>query len=102
LLNTKGWLNGILEFLKQAPILLLSVLGLSLIWNLLITGVLIWFLFNRRLPIWIRLLAFLFLAYIIGSTGVLGLARYRIAVAPILWFAFLIGLNSIILRKKHG
>lgn len=102
LLNTKGWLNGILEFLKQAPILLLSILGLSLIWNLLISGVLFWFLFNRQLPIWLRLLAFLFLAYIIGSTGVLGLARYRIAVAPILWFAFLIGLNTVFFRKKHG
>jgi hypothetical protein len=37
---------------------------------------------------------FLFVGYIIGATGVLGLSRYRIGVAPFIWIAGLLFLKS--------
>lgn len=86
-INTQGFVKGIISFIKSAPISMLLVLFFAFIWNLFISIFLILFFFQSKIPWSVRLLIFLFVAYIIGSTGVLGLSRYRVPVAPILWLA---------------
>jgi hypothetical protein len=85
LINTVGFIKGINLFLKQAPIGVLLVLALSLLFNVVVFVLFILSLFVKQLPPLLRIFLFLFVAYIVLSTGVLGLSRYRIAVAPLLW-----------------
>lgn len=87
--NTEGLVKGLWIFIKNAPLVLLFILLISFIWNAFISALLLVFFFSRNISWQLRLWVFLFVAYIIGSTGVLGLSRYRIAVAPMLWIAAL-------------
>lgn len=85
LINTVGLVNGLTQFFKQAPIGVLFILLVSLLFNVLIFALFIAALFIKQVPLVLRIVVFLFVGYIVLSTGVLGLSRYRIAVAPLLW-----------------
>jgi hypothetical protein len=100
-INTQGLIPGILTFIQNAPIALLLVLLVCLFSNLVTSLSLLHFLWNKEAHVILRVCIFLFLAYIIGSTGVLGLSRYRVAVAPFLWIALMFTLKYF-LQKKNG
>lgn len=87
LINTVGFFNGLSQFLKQAPVGVLLVLAISILFNVLLFVLFVVALFVKQLPLLLRVFLFLFVGYIVLSTGVLGLSRYRIAVAPLLWIA---------------
>ncbi len=93
-INTQGFVNGIINWVKQAPILLLLILLFCLFANLFITWLFLRFILQNNSPIILRLLILFFVGYIVLATGVLGLSRYRIAVAPMLWLAAVIGLKK--------
>ena len=86
-INTKGLVNGMLEFLSHAPLQLLAILFFSLLFNFLLAFVFVAYLFSKKQNGFLKILIFLFVSYIIGSTGILGLARYRIGIAPMIWMA---------------
>lgn len=94
LLNTEGIFNGLKLFFYQAPILILVILALSLLFNLVLLALFVWFILNREIAWYLKLLVFIWVGYIVFSTGVLGLARYRIAVAPVIWLAVIFVLNQ--------
>jgi hypothetical protein len=89
-IHTQGLVNGVLHFIKNAPLVLLSILLLCLAWNAFTAFAFLKSLFNKNLSLILRICIFLFVAYIIASTGVLGLSRYRIAVAPLLWIGVIL------------
>ncbi len=97
-INTKGIINGIGFWLKNAPISLLSILFFCLIANVIVSILFLRFLFEPKFPIVLRLMIFLFIGYIIAATGVLGLSRYRIAVASFLWIASIL----VYKHKQHN
>ncbi len=108
-INTQGLVKGLFTFIKSAPLGILFVLLVAFVWNLVISIFLILFLVDKRIPWQFRLLLFLFVGYIIGSTGVLGLSRYRVAVAPMLWIAaiyvfhvWMAGKHTDITSAEHG
>ena len=100
-INTKGLANGLIEFISHAPLTLLFVLLICLVSNVLIALAFLHTLVNKNCPAALRICLFLFAAYIIGSTGVLGLSRYRIAIAPLLWLSIQYFLSATFFRKQH-
>ncbi|MFY8020206.1 MAG: hypothetical protein ACOVP1_03365 [Bacteroidia bacterium] len=100
-INTKGLVNGLIEFLNHAPLQLLAILFYSLIFNIIMAYCFIAFLFSQKHNGFLKLLIFLFVSYIIGSTGILGLARYRIGIAPMIWMAAIIYIYSIWNEKRN-
>ncbi len=99
-INTQGLLPGLWTFVQNAPLVLLFILGICLLSNVLISASFVYVLLHKHAPIIFRICLFLFVGYIIGSTGVLGLSRYRIAVAPLLWIA-LCWLTENLFTKKN-
>lgn len=93
-INTKGLINGFFYWLKFAPLGLISILIICLLFNLIISYLFLRFLFDPKYPLVLRIMLFLFVGYIIGATGVLGLSRYRIGVAPFIWIAALLFLKN--------
>lgn len=101
LVNTKGFIYGILHFIKIAPTGILLVLLVSLLFNAIVFVLLFTFLFNNRIDLFLRFLVFLFVGYIAVSTGVLGLARYRLAIAPQLWLAMIFSVHYLVKKLRH-
>jgi hypothetical protein len=99
--NTKGLINGIFYWLKFAPLGLISILIVCLLFNLVVSYLFLRFLFDPKYPMVLRIMLFLFVGYIIGATGVLGLSRYRIGVAPFIWIAGLLFLKSKSSHVNH-
>lgn len=99
-INTQGLIPGILSFIQNAPILLLIVLLICLLSNFLVSVSFLHFLGNKKAPWILRICIFLFVGYIIGSTGVLGLSRYRVAVAPFLWIALMFTIGYFLKPKN--
>jgi hypothetical protein len=66
--------------------------------NVWISVLFLRYLFQAHQSVIIRICIFLFVGYIMASTGVLGLSRYRIAIAPFLWMAALL---VLIPQTKH-
>jgi hypothetical protein len=101
-IHTQGLVNGIIEFISNAPLGLLLILLICLLSNVLISIALLSTLFNKQVPLILRICIFLFIGYILASTGVLGLSRYRIAFAPLLWISFIIFVEKYLSKKFHA
>jgi hypothetical protein len=56
-------------------------------------------LFEPNISIVLKLMLLFFVGYIIGATGVLGLSRYKVAVAPFLWIATMVYWSR---KNKHA
>jgi len=90
---TKGLANGLLFFASNAPLTLLLILALSLAFNILIGLIFMLWLFQASGNKTLKLIVAVFVCYLVLTTGVLGLARYRIGFAPLLWIAFVLYLS---------
>ncbi|OYU97447.1 MAG: hypothetical protein CFE21_03905 [Bacteroidetes bacterium B1(2017)] len=86
-IHTQGLIHGLGSFVANAPLALLVILLVCLLFNTLAAFAFLRALFQKELSGAFRICLFLFVAYIIASTGVLGLSRYRVAVAPLLWLS---------------
>ncbi len=100
-INTQGVVNGIIQFVSNAPLGLLLVLFICFLSNIGIAIAFLHTIFNKNCTLVLRLCLFLFAAYIIGSTGVLGLSRYRIAIAPFCWLSLLYFITFIYSKRQH-
>ncbi len=100
-IHTQGFIKGVFTFLKTAPLSMLGVLFFAFVWNLLVSIFLLLFLIHKKTPWALKCLVFLFVGYLIGSTGVLGLSRYRVAVAPLLWIAAMYVVHIWIVSKPN-
>lgn len=87
---TKGLVTGLGYFISNAPMLLLFILGASLLFNIWILLVFMKWHFTNSNNKLLKLLVLVFVGYIVLTTGVLGLARYRIGFAPLLWLVFVL------------
>ncbi len=101
-INTQGFLNGIIHFASNAPIVLISILLICLLTNIGISLCFIHFLGNKKVPMALKICVFIFISYIVVSTGVLGLSRYRVAVAPMLWLSVMYGISYFIKNNEHA
>jgi hypothetical protein len=99
-LNTEG-IKAIPDILKDAPVMFIIYLALILCWNVLVVIAGIVFLFNKTVPLPIRILVLLFVGYITGMTGISGLNRYRVPVFPEMVFALVFSLPVIISCVKR-
>ncbi|MEP7167794.1 MAG: glycosyltransferase family 39 protein [Bacteroidota bacterium] len=108
--NMKGWkhyyqqegMAGAFNYLKQFPVFLFIYLVLVCLVNLVITTSFILFLFNKEIHPGIRMLIFLLVAYIAIVTGMIGSARFRMAVYPFLLFAFPFGFKKLKMFLQKG
>ena len=100
-INTQGLINGLISFVSNAPILLLSILLICLLVNVIISLSLIHFLWNKKVPTALKICIFIFISYLVVSTGVLGLSRYRVAIAPMLWLCLMYTLSYFIYRNNE-
>ncbi len=82
-LNAKGF-PAIASFIDSAPLGIIMMLFIILCWNIFVACAFFWFLLNNRFSFFLRLLVFLFVAYIAFASGALGVARFRFPVYPIL------------------
>jgi hypothetical protein len=101
-IHTQGLVNGIIEFVSNAPLGLLLILLICLISNILIAIALLYTLSSKQMSLVLRICLFLFIGYILASTGVLGLSRYRIAFAPLLWISLIIFIEKFISHRFHA
>ncbi len=101
-IHTQGLVNGIIEFVSNAPLGLLLILLICLISNMLIAIALLYTLSSKQVSLVLRVCLFLFISYILASTGVLGLSRYRIAFAPLLWISLIIFIEKFISHRFHA
>ncbi len=99
-LNVRG-LPALWDFAKKAPVGVLFILLINLLWNLFVGLCFVWFIFHKKAPVFLRLLVFVFVAYIAGATGVLGLSRYRVPVYPLLCIAVCFASNHFYFARKH-
>lgn len=99
--NTRG-LPALLDFAKRAPLGILFLLLMNLFWNVFVSACFIWFLFHKKAPVFIRILVFVFVAYIGAATGVLGLSRYRVPVYPLLSIAVVFAINNFYFARKYA
>jgi hypothetical protein len=74
---------------------------MNLCWNILATICVVWFMFYRKAPILLRMLVFIFVAYIALATGVLGLSRYRVPIYPQLSIAVMYAYQRFYLSRKY-
>ena len=84
----QGW-QGVFSYLKTFNPFLLLFLILASVFNLIMVVVLVRFLFAHKIAILFRLLLLLFVIYMVVFTGVVGCSRYRMAIFPIIWMAFM-------------
>ena len=103
--HTKG-ANAFVEFIKTAPLFVVIVLAFNLLWNVVVLTFFIFIFFSKKIPAILKILIGIFIFYIMLSTGVLGLSRYRVPIFPQLLIAFLLFvqhsnfLNKIISKSK--
>ncbi len=84
---TKGLVPGLFYFMSNAPVLLLLILAVSLLFNCCLTFVFFKWVMSKTGTKTLQIIVAVFVCYIVMTTGVLGLARYRIGIAPLLWIA---------------
>ncbi|HKR06739.1 MAG TPA: glycosyltransferase family 39 protein [Bacteroidia bacterium] len=110
--NMKGWkyyyqqegIKGAFNYLKQFNVFLFIYLVLVYLVNAIITAAFVLFLFNKEINPALRMIIFLLIAYLAIITGMIGSARFRMAVYPFLLFTFPFGfekLKSLIQREKR-
>lgn len=95
LIYTKGILNGLNEFITNAPSVVLVYLSGCFCFNLFVFILFLRFVFSRSVKPFLKCLILLFVCYIMLSTGVLGLSRYRTAVFPQLWLMVVVVLSIL-------
>jgi hypothetical protein len=88
-------ITGAFNYLKQFPVFLFIYLVLVCLVNIIIAISFIFFLFNKEMYPGIRVIIFLLVAYISIVTGMIGSARFRMAVYPFLLFAFPFGYEKL-------
>lgn len=94
--NMKGWsyfyqhegLKGSMNYFGQFPLLIIIYMLFTYLVNIVITSSFILFLFTKNIKPEIRIFIFLLVVYIALMTGMIGSARFRMAVHPILLFTF--------------
>jgi len=84
----QGW-QGVFSYLKTFNPFLLLFLILASIFNIIMVVILVRFLFSHKIAILFRLLLLMFVIYMVVFTGVVGCSRYRMAIFPIIWMAFM-------------
>jgi hypothetical protein len=101
-LNTEG-VKAIPDILKQSPVFLLSTLCIILLWTSLLTLSVLVFVFDKKIDLLLRILVFLFIAYIPLVTGISGLCRYRIPIYLEFIFVFAFALPHFIniVKRKN-
>jgi hypothetical protein len=101
--NSNGWkyylekdgLSGAINYLEQfSPFLFFYLLAVYLV-NILLTTSFILFLANKKINPALRMIIFLLVAYIACVTGMIGSARFRMAVYPFLLFTFPFGFEKL-------
>ncbi len=101
-LNTEG-VKAIPDILKQSPLFLLSTLFFVLLWTIILFISVLVFVFDKKTDSLLRILVFIFIAYIPLVTGISGLCRYRIPIYPEFIFVFAFALPhfiNLVKRKK--
>jgi len=91
-------IKGVQQYLSQFPIGLIIYLPIIVLVNIFITLCFLLFLFNRKIPLEVRLTTILFIFYLAIITGPIGAARFRMPVYPILLFTLPFGFD--ILKEK--
>jgi hypothetical protein len=92
-LQTQG-ASAIITYLKQAPLVVLAILLMSLVWNILLVVLLCNFLrkaIQYKKYIAYGFIAFLFMAYIAFASGPVGVSRYKVPVYPLLLITATLG-----------
>jgi uncharacterized membrane protein len=99
-MQTKG-VGAIREYMQRAPVAVLGVLLLSLLWNIAVCMMLLYMVFtlpNKTL----RYLVVVFVAYIALATGPVGVSRYRVPVFPLLLVSVLGASYTFVQRKSES
>lgn len=97
-MQTKGP-SAIGEYIQKAPVGVLFLLLLSLLWNGIVTYMFIYFLFTMRNHA-LRNMVFVMVAYIALATGPVGVSRYRVPVFPFLLVGVLCASHTFVQRKS--
>lgn len=91
----KQGIKGALHYIGTFPLPLVVYLLLCCVVNIVLLITFLVFLTDKSTPGCIRLISFLLVMYLVFVTGLMGSARYRLAVYPILLFAFALTVDKI-------
>ena len=97
-MQTKG-MRAVGEYMQKAPVTVLFLLLLSLVWNITVVCMFIYFLFTVNNST-LRNLVFVFISVIALATGPVGVSRYRVPVFPFLLMGVLCASHAIVHRKS--
>jgi 4-amino-4-deoxy-L-arabinose transferase-like glycosyltransferase len=97
--NTKGF-SALSDAMAEAPVMILFLLLVNLCWNICMIAAFLYFLFIKRVHLFIRLVVFLVVIYIAAATGPVGVSRYRVPIYPELLLAAMFAVHYLQRGKK--
>lgn len=98
-MQTKG-LSAIGEYIRKAPVAVLFLLLLSLLWNIVVVGMFLYAAFTMRNHV-LRNMIIVLVAYVALATGPVGVSRYRVPVFPFLLIGVLCASHTFVQRKTE-
>ena len=84
---------GVWRYISKQPVGVWLLLGLILLGNLVRWGMAGWVLFQKKVPIHVRLILGVLILYLAGLTGTSGASRFSVPLFPIVLSLILIGGN---------
>jgi hypothetical protein len=84
-LNRDGY-GAIKEYLSSISWPVFLTLLLVGLWNVLVFLSLLFFVFNRKIPLFVRMLLLILIGYIVMLTGPVGASRFKVPLYPLLLF----------------
>ncbi|MFN5026011.1 MAG: hypothetical protein ACK5HJ_09710 [Bacteroidota bacterium] len=95
-----GGYGGIRSYLQSIPLPALLLLILSLLWNVSALFLLVVYILRVHHKAVYKRILLLIVAYMVLTTGMLGISRYRSAIMPLLVIAAGIGLSHVLTKKQ--
>ena len=84
------------QILKSTPPQLLIFLLIILLWNIVLVFSIFHFMFNKSIAFYMRILVLLFISYMVVTTGISGVCRYRVPIFPEIIFAFTVAVSQLV------
>lgn len=98
-LNAKGF-PALMEWIREVPLGQVAWLALIFLGNLGMLGVTLFYFLRSEISASLKWILLIWIVYLCAATGILGVARYRVAIYPELLMAFIIALHARMNKRK--
>jgi len=93
--DQRGWIKGAWFYLNHIPLVLILFLFVIFLWNIIMFTSFIYFIFNRKIAVLIRITVFILIGYMCSVSVIGGFSRFRNGILPILLFTLPFFINDV-------